>query len=250
MSDESMETNVEPSVESEAPVSEPEGMDSVEPAGADTTVQPETAPMDNVQPMGPTPDQSAELAAERRARAEAEARAEAYQNVYSQQMTAQQQADLKRQEEERLLNMSPEERLIYAAEQQERRLQQMTLDAERRIMEANDRAAYAALKNENPLAATMENDVEQFVADQRAQGNPIDREVALTYLAGKKALEAARRGNSASPQRQAAQQNVQASRVETPNPAGDVSSNKEADVDEKALRNERLAQGKRGSSYR
>lgn len=232
------------------PIAEPTEMvidDSPDPVDG----QVDDSPVDVVQEPIESPivdndsgHQAAVEAAERRA-AEAEARASAYQDVYHQSMTQSQQIDAENAERERIMAMSPEERLNYAAQQTEQRLQSIAADAERRIHDANDRAAYAALKADNPMAARLEKDVEKFVTEKRAAGQNIDRDVALTWLAGEQALAAAKSG-AGKKQRAQAQETITKSQAPSTNASGDKSGDRSSSGDSKAERNERLKAGKGG----
>jgi membrane-associated HD superfamily phosphohydrolase len=250
MSDESMETNMDAPVESAgAPLSEP--TEGVEPVVADTTQQPE--PMGE-QPMGEQPQSSdelfnAELVAARREAAEAKARADAYQDFLNNQMSQQQSAQQQEYERQRLEMMTPEELFEHKAQQAENKLNETIRNAEMRIREANDRAAFAALKASEPAAARLESEVEKYVADQASRGVPVDREVAYTWLMGQEARKSMV-GKTDPQHRRQAQTNIQNSTTTPTHAGGDRSTERHADVDDKALRNERLMQGKRGSAYR
>jgi hypothetical protein len=181
----------------------------------------------------------------RRRAEEAEARMSAYREVYSQGLTERQRSQQEAAERERIMNMTPEERLVYAAEQQEIRLQRIAADAERRIADANDRAAYAAMKAANPIAAKYEKEVEKRIQDARAQGYNYSRELMLTFIAGEKALAAAKSGGN-DKQKKMAEENRQKSTTSATTASGDKSP-KSTPMDDRAARNERLRKGKYGS---
>jgi len=187
----------------------------------------------------PQDDIKSELAELRRRAEAAEARATVAQDMFTNNNSAQQRARQEEEERERIYNMTPEERLLYAADQQERRLQQITQQAEQRIADANDRAEYAILAASNPMAKKYQPEVERRLAEAKSHGYNYSREVMLTYIAGEKAL-AAVKGGGDNKQRQAAEENKQRSSSNATSGVGDQKVNGRIAADDKAARDERL----------
>jgi hypothetical protein len=179
----------------------------------------------------------------------AEARAEARQEIYQGHQNDQQQRQAQEVETQRIMNMTPEERLIYTSDLQEQRLQEVVLGAERRIEEANDRAEFVSYTANNPVAQKLKDEVEaehkKAHDAARARGDygyRATRKDVLTYLAGEKAL-AAGASTEPSPQRVQAQQNLQNSQAKSTTHNGDAAGTA-APADSKAARNDRLKGGK------
>lgn len=246
MSDEAQAVDAAPEVDTD--ISEPVEVDVSESSESNVDIiqDPIVGDVDVPSQAEPEPDYRAQLAEERLRAERAAAEADAYRNMMNQGMTQQQQYDAQLAEQQRIESMTPEERIMYASEQAERRLEAKMMEADRRIHDANDRAAYAALKADNPMAAKLESDVEQFVKDKRADGQNIDRDVALTWLVGQRALEAAKKGPSQESIQ--AQTNITNSIAPSTPASGDKSGDNSSRQDSTALRNERLSKGKR--SYR
>jgi len=131
-------------------------------------------------------------------------------------------------EEQRFLEslelMSPAQAAIAAArrerEQSERRMQQYLLHQQVTTQETLDRQAYDSQARTSKIHEQYRARVERMVADERARGNFVNREVALKYLLGEDAI--ARANRAAAPQRKAAAGRVAAQQVRTGSPRGDA----------------------------
>jgi len=231
----------EPVIQDSAPIAPDSGGESFDtPDSGGETYQESTSSQQDQQPR--VRNEADEY---RRRAEEAEARANAYREVYGQNLSERQRREQENAERERIMNMTPEERILYAAEQQERRLNEIAANAERRIADANDRAAYAAMKATNPIAAKYADEVEKRIQDARAQGYNYSRELMLTFIAGEKALAAAKSGGN-DKQKKIAEENRQKSVASATSASGDKSA-KATPVDDRAARNERLRKGKYGA---
>jgi hypothetical protein len=242
MSDEeqAVDTAVEPTVNDVPDVDMSDATDT------DTHVEVVQEPLEDMAPSEPDVDYAAQAAEDRRAREIAEAKAKAYEDIYSQGYGQQQNYQQELAERERVASMTPEERLMYIADQRERQFDAKMAEADRRIHDANDRASYAALKAENPAAAKLEKEVEQFVNEHRAKGQTVDRDVALTWILGQRALNTAKSGRQN--QSQQSQENIARSQVPSTSAIGDKTVDNSSRQDSVEARNDRLSQGKR--SYR
>ena len=92
-------------------------------------------------------------------------------------------------EAERLSLMSPDERADYRIAQAEHRLRNEMQQTRLQLAEQADQSSFRALQATNPLARKYATDVEKVVADQKARGMIVNREVALKFVLGEKLYE-------------------------------------------------------------
>lgn len=135
-----------------------------------------------------------------------------------QQETAEQRAA-------RFALMSPQEAMQETLRESEQRMSALVQQTQMQSQDAMDRAAFQARAAVDPLYAKWSPKVEGKLAELRAKGNNVEREVLLKFLIGEAALE--RRGSKEGKQEvRQAQRRVASQRTRPINSGSDTSANR------------------------
>ncbi len=130
---------------------------------------------------------------------------------------------------QRLALLTPEERIreeLQVAQQGFAREQQALRFA---VIDGNDRAAFEAKAMVDPVYASMRDKVEVELRNLRNQGQTVEREKLMDYLAGKEMREkreAARKRGDFDKQRAQGARRVQSQQARASNSGSDVSANR------------------------
>lgn len=140
------------------------------------------------------------VAAATRAAAEAKAEAKALREAVARLEAAGRQpaqaVETPAQLQARLAEMEPWDRAVEIAQMTARNTQAQLDQMRWQSQEANDRVAYDALAARVPAAAKYRQDVEDRLAEMRAQGTTAPRETVLRWVIGDKALANATKATS------------------------------------------------------
>jgi hypothetical protein len=98
--------------------------------------------------------------------------------------------DFRRQEQERLEQMSPEERIEY-------RVNQRLAGVEFRAADTSDRVLFEGMMRDQPAVSAIKDEVEAIYQERVKQGNWVDRATIATFLIGQKALSRQPRAKAA-----------------------------------------------------
>lgn len=121
------------------------------------------------------------------------------------------QDNFRRQEEERLANMSEGERIEYRVNQRLNAMQFQTWDT-------NDRVQFEGLAARNPAVAALKDDVEKMFRERIQANAPVDRATIAKFLIGERALNRAPRAKAAG--KRAEQQGRERNQVRAPGGRG------------------------------
>jgi hypothetical protein len=171
--------------------------------------------------------------------AETEARLHETTGLLTRHLSGADQRKAEQETRERLMAMSPEERLEFKAEQAEGRMRLMMQQSEFRVADANDRADYMAKAVKNPIYAKYADEVEKRIDAARKQGANFTREVMAKYVAGEKLIAAAEKGGNKKQKKEAAS-NVSRSKSSATKAVGDKKLNGARGAEDWAARMERL----------
>lgn len=130
-----------------------------------------------------------QLKAEREARIRAEALAEERANVRTTAPAADPEV-ARRQREERLALMDPEERREYVHQEQLQNLHNQVLLTQLQTQDALDKSEYSMKSASNPVYAKYSSEVEKRLASERQAGRNWSRETILAQVLGEQALKA------------------------------------------------------------
>jgi len=159
-----------------------------------------------------------------------------------QELRAERQREAAKQQQR---EYTPEEMALWSEDQRTdykiSRLQAQTAQERQalqyQIFEQGDKSNFSSLCARDQTAARYADEVEKFVADRRAQGQVLEREVAYTYLLGQKVR--ANRTNAAPKQRQAAERRIQRQSAPATNARSDQPTTRR-EQDDRAARIKRL----------
>ncbi len=171
--------------------------------------------------------------------ADVEAKRTEAENMASKALSVKQREDYEKEEKEKVLHMTPEERIEYRAQQAEQRIEYVNRMAEFRIWDANDRADFIEQQSKNPIMKKYSDEVEKRVEICKKAGHPYTRKDIAIRVAGERVMASAGKGGSKK-QKQQAQTNVDKSRASATKGSGGVKANGRADPNSREARNERL----------
>jgi hypothetical protein len=118
-----------------------------------------------------------------------------------------------------LETLDPLQRVEYAAQRSEQRMEQRFNALQANMADANDKAAFAAKCARDARLAKVADEVETALAQSRANGVTIPRETVAAYILGQKILNGAPKARKV--QARAGAEAVDRSRTRAPAPAGD-----------------------------
>lgn len=163
-------------------------------------------------------------------------RLEAYQaeqRALAQRQQSQAPRETPEQLRERIANMDQVQFAEYMLQQQNA----ANANLQFQMQEAADRSAYAALKTTNPIAAKLEKDVEDRLAQMRAAGTTAPRETVLRWVIGDRAL--ANAGRATGKAKKSAAANREAQQARPSNSRGDAAPSSQRG-ETKSARDKRL----------
>jgi hypothetical protein len=152
----------------------------------------------------------------------------------------QQQGETPEQRAQRFALMTPQEQIAETLRESENRHAAQLHNVQQQMLDTADRTSFQTKAAVDPLYAKWGPKVEGKLAELRAKGNNVEREVLLKFLIGEAALE--RRGSKEGRQevRQAARR-VQSQRTRPGNSGGDTQAQRRQTVSlERRLENEAI----------
>lgn len=141
-------------------------------------------------------------AKEARERADRVERENAELRQRQQQGPQRSQEEISAERQRRLDAMTPEARVTYLLDEQARNTQAQLNQIQFNTWDANDKASFSVRAAKTPALAGLEDEVEQRLQAERAQGRNYSREMIATFLLGEKALNRAPRQRAAGKRRE------------------------------------------------